>query len=164
MNIERTPLPGIGVCHTATTTGRQRLGVICHLTGRRDLVLYDPDDPQRVACAIILDVGEAHQVADLLNDTITIDHVTDLEQPVPGLTAARIRLPIGSPYHDRPLRDTRARTRTGASIVAIVRDRHVIAAPDPDFVLRHGDTVVAVGDHHGITALAEILADDQPNP
>jgi TrkA domain protein len=160
MNIERTALPGVGVCHTATTARRQRLGVISHLTGRRDLVLYDPEDPQRVACAIVLDPGEARQIADLLDATVTIDHVTDLEQAITGVTAARIRIPVGSPYAGRPLRDTHARTRTGASIVAVIRDQQVTAAPDPDFVFHHGDTIVAVGDHDGIAALTNILTNN----
>jgi TrkA domain protein len=164
MNIERTALPGIGICHTTTTARRQRLGIICHLSGRRDLVLYDPADPQRAAHAVVFDPTEAHHIADLLDATITIDHLTDLEQQITGITAARIRIPVGSPYDARPLRDTRARTRTGACIVAVIRDQQVTPAPDPDFVVHHGDTIVAVGAHDGITALTDLLTADHPNP
>jgi TrkA domain protein len=64
--IERVALPGIGVCHTATTGRRQRVGVVSHLTGRRDLVIYDPDDPDRAAYAVVLDAAEADHLADLL--------------------------------------------------------------------------------------------------
>ncbi|GAA0954746.1 potassium transporter TrkA [Virgisporangium aurantiacum] len=66
MIIERVALPGVGVCHTATTTRRQRVGVVCHHSGRRDLVFYDTDDPERAAHAVVLDAIEADQVADLL--------------------------------------------------------------------------------------------------
>jgi TrkA domain protein len=162
MNIERTALPGIGICHTATTARQQRIGVVCHLSGRRDLVLYEPDDPQRAAHAVVLAPDEAHHVADLLDATITIDHLTDLEQQITGLTAARIRVPVGSPYDGRLLRDTRA--RTGARTGAVIRDQQVTAAPDPDFVVHHGDTIVAVGAHDGITALTDLLTGAHPNP
>lgn len=158
MEIERTALPGIGIFHTVTTGRQQRMGVVSHLDGSRDVVLYDPDDPQSADRTVTLDPNEAHQVADLLDATITVDHVTDLEQEISGVTVARLRLPAGSAYDARPLGDTRARTRTGASIVAVARDGKVLAAPGPDFVLHAGDKVIAVGDHDGITALTEILA------
>jgi TrkA domain protein len=158
MTIERTALPGVGVRHDLTTRAHQRLGVITHTTGHRDIVLYDTDDPDRAACTLSLEIDEAHWIADLLNTTVTIDHLADLEQhltSVTGITAARIRLPAGSPYDGRPLVITRA--STGASIVAVIRGQQVIAAPHPDFVLHHDDTLVAVGDHHGVTALTDML-------
>jgi TrkA domain protein len=71
------------------------------------------------------------------------------------VTAARIRVPVGSPYDGRPLSEVRARTAT--PIVAVVRGRDVTAAPDPGFVLRSDDTVVAVSDRHGVAALSDVL-------
>ncbi|MFJ8579648.1 cation:proton antiporter regulatory subunit [Micromonospora sp. NPDC093277] len=162
MKIERTALPGVGVNHVTTTADGQRLGVICHLTGRRDLVFYDPEDPQAVAATVVLQPDEAHRIADLLDATVTIDHLTHLEQQITGITAARIRIPAGSTYAGRPIRDTRA--QTGASIVAVIHDQRITTAPDSDLVLHHGDTVVAVGDQDAITALADLLtADHRPS-
>ncbi|SCF06458.1 potassium/proton antiporter regulatory subunit, CPA2 family [Micromonospora viridifaciens] len=155
MRVERTGLPGIGVRYAATTAGRQRLGVIHHLTGRRDLVFYDPEDPQAVAATVVLRPDEAHQVADLLDATVTIDHLTDLEQQIAGISAARIRIPAGSAYANRPIRDIRP--HAGALIVAVRHDQQIVTAPGPDLVLHPGDTVVAVGDQEAIDALADIL-------
>ena len=160
MAIERIALPGIGICHTTTTAASHRLGVICRLDGRRDIVLYDPEDSERVAHTVPLERDEARQVADLLNTTVTIDHIADLERRITGITAARIPLPHGSRYGGRPLRDTRARTRTAASIVAVVRGQQITAAPDPGFVLQPGDTIVAIGHPQGIAALTDILTED----
>jgi TrkA domain protein len=153
--IERVALPGIGTCHTATTARRQRIGVVSHRNGRRDLVIYDPDDPHRAAHAVVLDAAEASHVADLLAAAVTVDHVAalerDLERDVAGIDVARIRVPAGSSYDGRPLRDTG--TRFGVSVVAVVRDGRAVAAPSADFVVRHGDTVVVAGASAGIAAL-----------
>ncbi|GAA3905333.1 cation:proton antiporter regulatory subunit [Actinoplanes auranticolor] len=161
MTIERIPLPGVGVCHAITTRAHQRLGVIAHTTGQRDIVLYDPNDPDRAACTLPLEPDEARWIADLLNTTVTVDHLADPEQHLTGITAARIRLPAGSHYDGRSLAATSP--GTGASIIAVIRGQQVITAPHPDFVLHHDDTLVAIGDHHGITALTDMLTNTAPD-
>ncbi|RVX41368.1 TrkA family protein [Nonomuraea polychroma] len=55
----------------------------------------------------------------------------------------------------------RVRTRTGASIVAVVRGGQVYASPAPDFVLAAGDLVVVVDGAEGVNAVADILARGQ---
>lgn len=158
MTIERTALPGIGIAHAVTTAAHQRLGVISHVGGRRDLVVYHPGDPDEAAVTVTLDDLEARRLADLLAGSVTVDHVSGLLGHVTGITAVRIRVPAGSPFDGAPLRDTRARALTGVSVVAVVRDGESTASPDPDFVLRGDDIVVAVGDEHGITAFTALLA------
>ncbi|WP_248510901.1 TrkA C-terminal domain-containing protein [Streptomyces sp. D2-8] len=58
------------------------------------------------------------------------ERFADLTREVPGLSAGQVEVRPGSPFADRALGDTRARTRTGASIVAVVRGEDVIASPD----------------------------------
>jgi TrkA domain protein len=45
MEIQETALPGVGLRHDFTTRAGRQLGVVTHRTGRRDLLLYDRDDP-----------------------------------------------------------------------------------------------------------------------
>jgi TrkA domain protein len=158
MTIERTALPGVGICHAVTTAARHRLGVISHLTGRRDLVVYDADDPDRAAVTVPLHDHEAHQLADLLTGTVTVDHVRELERRVAGITAVRIRIPVGSAFDGKPLGGLQPAGYGGAAVVAVIRDGVAIPAPGPGFVLRHDDVAVGVGDEHGIAALTALIA------
>jgi TrkA domain protein len=141
-----------------TTQEGHRLGIVSHLDGRHELVVYHPAEPEQAAGTVALQPAEAHLVADVLHNTVTIDHVADLIEPVGAVQAARIRIRAGSMYVDRPLGDTRARTRTGASIVAVLRGDEITASPGPDFVFRAGDVVVAVGHEDGLAALRDLLA------
>ncbi|MFD0891925.1 TrkA C-terminal domain-containing protein, partial [Streptosporangium algeriense] len=52
----------------------------------------------------------------------------------------------------------RVRTRTGASIVAVVRSGQVFASPGPGFTLDGGDVVVVVGSPESTSTVSEILA------
>ena len=45
MQIEETNLPGIGVRYDFETRGGDRIGVIVHESGERDLLVYDHSDP-----------------------------------------------------------------------------------------------------------------------
>jgi TrkA domain protein len=86
-----------------------------------------------------------------------------LRDQAAGLLTEQIALPGSTPFVGRPLGDTRARTRTSASIVAILRGGGVIPSPGPDFGFESGDVVVAVGTRKGLDALTRILADGDPD-
>lgn len=48
MDIQETNLPGVGLRHDFTTRGGRQLEVVSYRTGRRDLLLYDPDACRQV--------------------------------------------------------------------------------------------------------------------
>jgi TrkA domain protein len=157
LELDRTALPGLGLSYTLGTAEGRRIGVVAHLSGRRDLVSYDPEDPDRVLHTAVLDRTEARTVAQLLDLPVYVDQVTELTRGLDGVEAVRIPIAAGSPYCGRRLADTRARTRTGASIVAVVRDGRSIPSPTPDFEFRGGDRVVAIGDAAAVTELRQVL-------
>jgi TrkA domain protein len=64
----------------------------------------------------------------------------------------------GSPFDGRPLGDTAMRTRTGVSLVAVMRAGQVHPSPGPEFTLAAGDLLVAVGTSEGLAEAATILA------
>src|SRR5215208_2016608 len=66
MDIERVNLPGIGMRHSFTTGRHRRLGVVSHHNGRRDLVVYDKDDPDSAVVSVALNPAEANALAELL--------------------------------------------------------------------------------------------------
>ena len=86
-----------------------------------------------------------------------VEDLGRLRQRIEGL--AIDWLPIGedSPFAGRTIGDTGARTRTGVSIVAVVRGEDPIPAPGPEQGLEAGDTLVVVGTPGGIEDLVVIL-------
>jgi TrkA domain protein len=159
VDVERTTLPGIGLRHTFTSERGRQVAVISHRSGRRDLVIYSRADPDTPSETVSLSRDEADGLAELLGTSRVQERLAELGRQVDGLTSEQIAIVAGSPYAGRPLGETRARTRTGASIVAVVREGGVMASPRPDFLFRDGDIVVVVGTADGTAAVAEILAD-----
>jgi TrkA domain protein len=85
-----------------------------------------------------------------------VEHLADLQR-IEGLAIDWLAVRPGSPYAGRTIADTQARSRTGVSIVAVLRDRGAIPAPTPDVRLDAGDTLVVVGTTEGISALTDLL-------
>lgn len=156
--VEETPLPGIGLRHDFQTAAGRRVGVVSHRDGRRELVIYDARDPDACVAQVRLTDEEADALAEILGATRVIERLAALRQQVEGLVSEEIPVRPGSAYDGRPLGDTRARTRTGASIVAVIRGGQVLASPGPEFVFAGKDVVVAVGTADGVAAVAGILA------
>lgn len=132
--------------------------MVSHRNGRRDLVLYDVDDPDSSLASVPLTDDEAEALADVLGASLMLGQLAGLRQQAAGLMTEQVAISAGSPFVGRKLGDTRARTLTGVSIVAILREREVIASPAPSFVFEAGDVVVMVGTRKGLAGVTHILA------
>lgn len=157
MEIEETLLPGVGIRYEMRMRSGRVLVVIAHRDGDAQLGAYRLDDPDVVTDQIDLRADEAHALAELLGAARVTQRFADLSREVPGLESARLAIAPGSPYDGRTLGDTRARTRTSCSIVAIVRGDDVVPAPGPEHALHAADTIVAIGSSSGLEQLAALI-------
>lgn len=157
MNVEVTPLPGIGTRQDFETRTGRRIGVINHRDGRLELIVFKADDPDACTAEIPLSADEAGALASLLGAPQLVAGLRDETRDVVGITTKQLPLAPHSPYDGRPLGDTAMRTRTAVSIVAVVRAGTVHPSPTPDFTFAGGDLVVAVGTKEGLKKAADIL-------
>ncbi|MBV2366163.1 cation:proton antiporter regulatory subunit [Streptomonospora nanhaiensis] len=157
MEVTEVLLPGVGIRYEFTTSRGARIGVVARRNGDTELLSYSGGDPDTPRHLLHLSREEAETVAEILGAPRIAERFADLTREVPGLVSGQIEVGPRSPYRDRALGDTRARTRTGASIVAIVRGDHVIASPTPAQLLRAGDVLVVVGTAEGIAGVESII-------
>ncbi|QKJ20857.1 cation:proton antiporter regulatory subunit [Microbacterium hominis] len=157
VHVERADLPGIGTRHDLETEAGRRLSVVTFRDGGRELAIADEDDPDRAVETVALTDEEATALSEVLGGSVILTQLAGLREQVDGLSTKQITLRADTPYANRPLGATRARTRTRCSIVAIVRDGGVIPAPGPDDLLHVGDTLVCVGTSEGLEKLADIV-------
>lgn len=155
--IDEVRLPGVGVRYEFVTEGGARVGVIHHRTGERELVLYEADDPDTCHDLLRLGPEDSRTLAELLGVSQVAKELVELQQDVEGLAIDRLPLAATSAYAGRTIGDTGARTRTGVSIVAVLRDAAAFPAPGPEFALEAGDVLVVVGTPRGIEELAVLL-------
>jgi TrkA domain protein len=149
-------LPGLGVCQEISLHNGRRVGIVTRRNGMRDIVIYD-DDGDGAEATIALNDDEADAVAELLGAPKLVMRLASLQSQADDVLTEQLPLPPTSPFAGRPLGDTQARTRTGASIVAILRSGTTHPSPGPDFDLQAGDLVITVGTRDGLDQLARIL-------
>ncbi|MGQ0481045.1 MAG: cation:proton antiporter regulatory subunit [Pseudonocardia sp.] len=157
MNVEVTPLPGIGVRKDFALRDGRRIGVISHRDGKLELIVSKRDDPDACLAEIELSHREAGALANLLGAPQLVAQLAEEHKDLPGIRTKQLPIKQDSPFDGRPLGDTAMRTRTGVSLVAVMRAGQVHPSPGPDFTLAAGDLLVAVGTRDGLAEAAEIL-------
>lgn len=155
--IAETELPGLGLRLEFNSEEGHRIGVIHHRTGRRELFVCTPADPDTAALSVNLSDDESHALADALGGSSVVESLSALQQ-IKGLAIDWLPVNPGSTYADGTIGDARVRTQTGVSIVAVIRGDVAHPAPGPEFRLRTEDVLVVVGTGAGIDSVRALMA------
>lgn len=154
--VHETQLPGVGVRHDFVTQAGDRVGVLHHRTGRRELLVYDHEDPDACRAVVRLEAEDTRTLGELLGSSQVSEHVAQMQQ-VEGITLDWLVVAEGSPFVGQALGETQLRTRTGVSVVAVVRGERTIPSPDIGFRFEAADTAVVVGTPEGIGRATELF-------
>jgi TrkA domain protein len=155
--VSETPLPGVGIRHEFVTAGGERVAVLTHRTGRREVAIYDRADPDACTTVLHLSADDTRTLAELLGAPSVHEAVAAVQQRIEGLAIDWVTVPARSRFVGATIGEGTLRTRTGASIVAVVRGETTIPAPGPDHGFAEGDVVVAVGTPEGLDQLRNLL-------
>lgn len=156
-DVHETLLPGVGVRHEFTTVGGERVALLTHRSGRREIAVYDQADPDACRTVLRLSADDTRTLGELLGTSQVSEAVLGAQR-IEGLALDWITLESGSRFDGASIADGQFRSQTGASIVAIVRGTTTIPAPDPTSRFEGGDVLVAVGTPDGLNRLRSLLA------
>lgn len=159
-NIRECDLPGIGRKFQIDTRSGERLVIIIHDDGRRELYHFDNDDPDESISMVTLDDTEARQVASMIAGmTYKPKALESIEVDLNELVIEWYKLEPGSKCAGRSIGDLQIRPKTGATIIAIIEKDHTQRInPGPDQVLKAESTLVVTGERHQIKALKQLMA------
>jgi TrkA domain protein len=85
------------------------------------------------------------------------ERISDLRHEVEGLSIDWVNLEQGRGLAGRTIGDGQIRTRTGASVVAVIRGTRSIPGPGPEFELQGGDIALVIGSIDGVEAAHRLL-------
>jgi TrkA domain protein len=144
-DVRRVKLPGVGVLHTFVTDDGGKVGVISHRSGHSDLITFaDAEDGTAKKVSLRLDEDEAHTLAELLGGTKITESLSGLDQ-IPGLSIDWFHVDYDDHIAGQAIGSMTDRGLPGVTVVAIVRGESTNPAPDVDFKVFPGDTLVVAG-------------------
>lgn len=157
--ISESNLPGVGRKFQVEAASGDRLTIVIHDDGRRELYQFDRRDPDRVQAVTLLQDGEARQIAGIIGGlTYVPKSLPSAEIVLDDLVLEWFEIPKGAACHGRSIRDLMVRTRTGASIVSMVTpngQKHL--NPEADTTLYESAMLVVAGDRKTIAGLKQLL-------
>lgn len=157
--IRETRLPGVGIRFDFVTRAGERVGVIAHHSGRRELIVCGSDDPDVCRNVVRLEEEDVRALAEVLGQSHVTEELQTMRLTLQGLTIDWLPVSTTAPCANCTVHDVEHHDIEAASIVAVIRHGNTIPAPPSTFVLEPGDTAVAVGTPSGIKSLYGLLQD-----
>lgn len=155
--VRESDLIGIGKKYQIETEAGDNMVVVIHDDGRRELYRHD-DVENETHCVMTLSDEESRQIAGILGGLSYKPKA--LETIEVALDDLRIEWYKVEPFNDgvnKSIGKLGVRQRTGASIIAGIREDETIINPGPDYIIEPGVTLVIAGKAKNIKLLKEIL-------
>lgn len=157
MQIKESDLPGVGKKFAIFTDAGDRLSIIIHNTGHRELYHFQKGEDFPFH-AVRLEDDEARKLGAILSGAYFQPTVIEsMDMVLESLSIEWVKVEAGSTLADRSIAELQIRKRTGASITAILRDGQAIPNPQPDQKILPGDTLMVVGTREQVQRFLELF-------
>ena len=158
-SISESNLPGVGRKFQIETTSGDRLIIVIHDDGRRELYHFNRKNLDRADSVLTLTDGEARQIAGIVGGlTYVPKALPSTEVVLDDLVLEWFTIEPKTAGIGKTIRQLQARTVTGASIVSIIEPNQVKRInPEADTVINEGATFILAGDRQNLKKLKELL-------
>ncbi|WHY87179.1 cation:proton antiporter regulatory subunit [Neobacillus novalis] len=161
MNIREIELPGIGKKYEIITKSKDRIVVIIHDDGRRDIYYFDQEDHEEAISSTTFDDTEARQIAAIIGGmTYAPKALETIEMAFDDLVIEWSKVEPGALAVNQTIGNLDIRQSYEVNIVALIkRNQQKIHTPGPETLLEIGDTVIVSGQRNQVKKIVkEILS------
>lgn len=157
--IRESDLPGIGRKFQVDTRSGDKLVIVVHDDGRREIFHFDNDDPEESVSMVTLDDAEARRVGGILGGMAYMPRdLESIDVCFDEMFIEWYKVEPGVKASGMTIGDLGIRKRTGATIIAIVkRDQLKIINPGPEHKIIEGATLVILGERAKVKACKHLI-------
>lgn len=155
--VRESDLIGIGKKYQIETNAGDNMVVIIHDDGRRELYRYDEEENES-RCVMTLSDEESRQVAGIIGGlSYKPKALETVELALDDLLIEWYKVEKSDISTNKSIGELEVRQRTGASIIAAIKDGDTTINPGPDYIITQGTTLVVAGKRNHIRLLKEII-------
>ena len=158
MNIRESELPGIGCKFEVITKGNEKLVIVIHDDGRREMYHFDADHDESISSISLRD-SEARQIAAILGGMVYRPQALDtIEMAFEGLTIEWFKVENHAPVVQKTIGSLHVRKTYNVTIIAILKkNMKKFFNPGPDSIIEAGDMLVLSGARHEVKRIINEL-------
>ncbi|MDR7243911.1 MULTISPECIES: cation:proton antiporter regulatory subunit [Priestia] len=161
MMIKETELPGIGRKFEIETSGGNRVVVIIHDDGRREIYHFNQKDLEESIFDITLTDTESRQLAAILGGMIYKPKAMEtIEVAFNDLVIEWYKVEKQAKAHSKTIGEIDVRSNYDVTIIAVIKNtQKKLSTPGPDTLIEEGDTLVISGERGNLkTLIKELLS------
>ncbi|WHY79568.1 cation:proton antiporter regulatory subunit [Neobacillus sp. WH10] len=161
MNIREIELPGIGKKYEIITKSADKIVIIIHDDGRREIYYFDQEDYEEAIASTTFDDSEARKIAAIIGGmTYAPKALETIEMAFDDLVIEWSKVEPGALAVNQTIGNLNIRQSYEVNIVAIIKRNHQkIHTPGPETILEVGDTVIVSGQRNQVKKIVkEILS------
>lgn len=157
MRVEEAVLPGVGRKYTITVQSGDRIVIVVHHSGKRELQYFEAGEEEEPTMALDLTDEEARELGAILAGVLFHpEAVGDTQSKLGEKVIEWIKVLPGSKLVGK--RAGELPLPPGAHLLAVDRPgAPMIPNPSPEVVLEVGDTLVVAGSREAVEALKRTL-------
>jgi TrkA domain protein len=150
-------LPSIGKKFTLELDSGDKLVIVIHLSGEREVFKFKKDSDEPVSVTSLTD-EEAHQAGAILAGTY-FQPIIEEEQKLTmkNITMEWLKISPDSTLANKKIDELDIRKVTGVSVTTIIRGEEIISNPSPDEIIKPEDTLIIIGNNEQIKNFISIF-------
>ena len=158
MNIRESELPGIGYKFQIVTKGNEKMVIVIHDDGRREMYHFDADHDESISSISLRD-SEARQIAAILGGMVYRPQALDtIEMAFEGLSIEWFKVENHAPVVQKTIGSLHVRKTYNVTIIAILKkNMKKFFNPGPDSIIEAGDMLVLSGARHEVKRIINEL-------
>jgi TrkA domain protein len=159
MIIRESDLPGIGKKYQIDTKSGERIVVVIHDDGRREIYQFDKDDYEQSISTVTFDDTEARQIAAIIGGmTYKPKALETIEMAFDDLVIEWYKVEPNAYAINKTIGELDIRQNFDVIVIAILRKNHTkIINPGPEEAIHEGDTLIVSGERAQLNNLKKKL-------
>ncbi|MCY8825070.1 cation:proton antiporter regulatory subunit [Bacillus atrophaeus] len=157
MKVRESELPGIGQKVEILTRNQDKICIIIHDDGRRELYYFDENDHEECVTSVQFNDAEARQLSAILGGMAYKPKALEsVEVALDDLIIEWFKVEAKAPAVQLTLGDLDVRQHYQVTVIAIVKkNQQKQLNPGADTVIEEGDTLVISGERKGLKKLIQ---------